>query len=71
MYELGETVNKILEKTKIPQSNKTNTPNLEQQLELVRKELSNVNQFIKIYQNELNTLGSKKKKDQMDTMANT
>lgn len=37
LYEFGETVNKILEKTKIPQSNKTKTPNLEQQLELVRK----------------------------------
>ncbi len=46
LYELGETVNKILDKTKLPQSNKSAPPNLDQQLELVKKELHNVNQFI-------------------------
>jgi hypothetical protein len=37
LYELGETVNKILDKTKLPQSNKAAPPNLDQQLELVKK----------------------------------
>ena len=37
----------------------------------MKKELNNVNQFIKIYQNELSNIGGKKKKDQMDSMANT
>lgn len=37
LYELGETVNKILEKTKIPNSSKNQPPNMEQQLEIVRK----------------------------------
>lgn len=46
LYELGETVNKILDKTKLPQTNKTAPPNLDQQLQLVKKELHNVNQFI-------------------------
>lgn len=32
LYELGETVNKILDKTKLPQTNKTAPPNLDQQL---------------------------------------
>lgn len=34
LYELGETVNKILDKTKI---RKDNTPNLEAQLEVIKK----------------------------------
>lgn len=71
LYQLGETVNKILDKTKLPQSNKANTPNLEQQLQLVKKQLHNVNQFIQIYQKELNTLGGKKKQDQIENLAST
>ena len=54
-----ESVNKILEKTKILLFNNAKTPNLKQQLELVRKFLDNADQFIKIYQNSLNALGSK------------
>ncbi len=69
LYELGETVNKILDKTKLPQTNKTAPPNLDQQLELVKKELHNVNQFIDIYQRELNSLSSKKKNDQIESIA--
>jgi hypothetical protein len=69
LYELGETVNKILDKTKLPQTNKTAPPNLDQQLELVKKELHNVNQFIEIYQRELNSLSGKKKQDQIESIA--
>lgn len=68
LYELGETVNKILDKTKLPQS-KATPPNLDQQLELVKKELHNVNQFIEIYQRELNNLHGKKKEDQIESIA--
>jgi hypothetical protein len=68
LYELGETVNKILDKTKLPQSNKSAPPNLDQQLELVKKELHNVNQFIEIYQRELNSLSGKKKQDQIESI---
>ena len=71
LYELGETVNKILQKTKVPQSNKNQPPNMEQQLQIVRKELHNVNQFIEIYQKQLNSLGGKKKQEQMDSIGNT
>ena len=46
LYELGVTVNKILDKTK---AKKDNTPNLESQLEAIRKELENANKFIEIY----------------------
>ena len=68
LYELGETVNKILDKTKLPQNNKA-PPNLDQQLELVKKELHNVNQFIEIYQRELTNLQGKKKEDQIQSIA--
>lgn len=68
LYELGETVNKILDKTKLPSSNKA-PPNLDQQLELVKKELHNVNQFIEIYQKELSNLQGKKKEDQIESIA--
>ena len=44
---------------------------MEQQLEIVRKELHNVNQFIEIYQKQLNSLGNKKKPEQMDSIAST
>lgn len=71
LYELGETVNKILDKTRMPQSHKLAPPNMEQQLELVRKELHNVNQFIEIYQRELHALGGKKKKEQIENLAST
>jgi ABC-type uncharacterized transport system substrate-binding protein len=64
-------VNKILDKTKLPQSNKTNAPNLDQQLELIKKELHNVNQFIEIYQKELNSLGGKRKQDQIENISAT
>ena len=67
LYELGETVNRILEKTKLPQQ-KQQPPNLDRQLQLVRKELDNVNQFIKIYQKELNGLGEKGGKEQMENI---
>lgn len=50
LYELGETVNKILDKTKVK---KDNTPNLESQLEVVRKELENAVKFIEIYKKQL------------------
>lgn len=69
LYELGETVNKILDKTKLPNSNKAAPPNLDQQLELVKKELHNVNQFIEIYQRELNTMHGRKKQDQVESIA--
>lgn len=69
LYELGQTVNKILDKTKLPQSNKNAPPNLDQQLELVKKELHNVNQFIEIYQRELNNLQGRKKEDQIESIA--
>ncbi len=68
---MGETVNKILDKVKVPTKAHTHTPNLEQQLELVKKELHNVNQFIDIYQKELSVLGNKKKKDQVENLAST
>lgn len=44
---------------------------MEQQLELVKKELHNVNQFIEIYQKQLQSIGNKKKPEQMDSIANT
>ena len=65
LYELGQTVNKILDKTKLPQTHKNSPPNLDQQLQLVKKQLHNVNQFIEIYQRELNSLSGKKKQDQI------
>ena len=68
LYELGETVNKILDKTKLPQNHKA-PPNLDQQLQLVKKELHNVNQFIEIYQRELTNLQGKKKEDQIESIA--
>lgn len=55
----------------MPQSSKQQPPNLEQQLEIVRKELHNVNQFIEIYQKELNSMGGKKKQEQMDSISST
>ena len=69
LYELGETVNKILDKTKLPQTTKAAPPNLDQQLQLVKKELHNVNQFIEIYQRELNSLSGTKKQDQIESLA--
>ena len=68
LYELGETVNKILEKTKLPKNIKA-APNLDQQLELVKKQLHNVNQFIEIYQRQLNNLQGKKKTDQIESIS--
>jgi len=53
LYELGETVNKILDKTKVK---KDNTPNLESQLEVIRKELENANKFIEIYKKQLKSI---------------
>ncbi len=52
----------------MPQNNKA-PPNLDQQLELVKKELHNVNQFIEIYQRELTNLQGKKKEDQIESIA--
>ena len=57
-----------MEKTKIPKSNKA-APNLDQQMELVKKELHNVNQFIDIYQRELNGLQGRKKQDQIENIS--
>ena len=62
-------MNKILDKTKLPQGNKNVAPNLDQQLELVKKELHNVNQFIEIYQKELSSMSGKKKQDQIESIA--
>ena len=55
----------------MPQSNRIAPPNLDQQLELVKKELHNVNQFIEIYQRELNNLQGRKKEDQISSIADS
>jgi DNA topoisomerase IA len=67
LYELGETVNKILDKTKVK---KDNTPNLESQLEVIRKELENANKFIEIYKKQLkNIQKSESASAQLQTIA--
>ena len=67
LYELGVTVNKILDKTKVK---KDNTPNLESQLEVIRKELENANKFIEIYKKQLkNIQKSESASAQLQTIA--
>ncbi len=74
LYELGETVSQILDKSNLNNSNKRgkrNTPNMEQQLLLVKKELENANKLIEIYQKELTQLKDKKRIDEIDTYSDT
>lgn len=64
---MGEKVNKMLDKVKVSTSVNIGTekvPQLEQQLEVMKKELYNVNQFVDIYQKELAVMTAKKKKDE-------
>lgn len=64
---MGEKVNKMLDKVKVSTSANNGTekvPQLEQQLEVMKKELYNVNQFVDIYQKELAVMTAKKKKDE-------